>query len=69
MKDLIVKICIVIINIMSVGLIVFQTNPINTLAEKVLRVFLVLVYLITLVIITQFEKDENENNRNKHDDM
>lgn len=61
MKDFIVKFCIFAFNLMSVVLIAIQKSPPVTVGERVLRAFLVSVYLVTIVILMKGDRDEDNN--------
>lgn len=67
MKDGLSKICLALLNFISVVLLCCFAGPPITRAQGFLRALFIICYFITLLFISKGEDDEN--NRGEDDDM
>jgi uncharacterized membrane protein YhaH (DUF805 family) len=67
MRDGLTKICLALLNFISVVLLCCYAGPPETRAHGFLRALFVMCYFITLMFISKGEDDEN--NRGEDDDM
>lgn len=61
MDDIVIRFCVASFNIISVVLMMYRAPEPNSAGERFLRVFLALVYMVTMFLFIKGVRDEDNN--------